>query len=177
LYHNTFRSSTKGLKQVSMSFLGCCGPGINPIIIIYFRLLHNQGGRFKIVSTVDHMLCVLLFMNEFMSYVLIVILIFLGSIANSGFRESMFHHFVASAGCLIILASCICFSLCHRNNSDSFLFANQRFKRGMIGKYQSTFLGMPFLLLEFLSSLLPFLLLNWSSPQIGYFSSSSYSAP
>jgi hypothetical protein len=132
---------------VSMSFLGWCNPGIKPNIIIYFRLLHNQGGRFKIINTIGHVLCVLLFMNEFMPSVLIVILIFLGSFANSGFRESIFHHCVASVGCLIILASCLCFSLCYHNNSNFFLFANQRFKRGMIGKYQNTFLGPPFLLL------------------------------
>jgi hypothetical protein len=36
--------------------------------------LHNQGGRFKITNTIGH---VLLFMNEFMSSVLIAILIFL----------------------------------------------------------------------------------------------------
>jgi hypothetical protein len=106
-------------------------------------LLHNQGGRFKIVSTIGHVLCVLLFMNEFMTSVLITILIFLRSMANSGFRESMFHHGVA---CLIILASCLCFSLCRHNNSDSFLFAKQRFKRRMIEKYQNIFLGPSFLL-------------------------------
>jgi hypothetical protein len=156
-----------------MSFSGCCGPGINHDIIIYFRLLHNQGGRFKIVSTIDH---VLLFMNEFMPYVLITILIFLGSMANSGFHESMFHHCVASVGCLIILASCLCFSSCYRNNSDS-LFANQRFKCGMIGKYQNTFLDPPFLPLQFSSSPSSFLQLNWSSPQIGHFSRSLYSGP
>jgi hypothetical protein len=132
-----------------MSFLGCCGPSINTDIIIYFRLLHNEGGRFKIVSTIGH---VLLFINGFMPSVLIVILIFLGSMTNSAFCESMFHHCMASARCLIISASCLCFSLCHRNYSDSFLFANQHFKRGMIGKYQNTFLGPPFLLLQFSSS-------------------------
>jgi uncharacterized membrane protein len=131
---------------VSMSFPGYCGPGISPDIIIYFCLLHNQGGRFKIVSTIGHVLCVLLFKKGFMTSVLIVILIFLGSMANSEFRESMFHHCVALAGFIIIPTSCLCFSLCHRNNSYSFLFANQRFKRGMIGKYQNTFLGPPFLL-------------------------------
>jgi uncharacterized membrane protein len=156
LYHSYFRSLTKGLK--SMSFLGCCGPTIKPDIIIYFHLLHNQGGRFKIISTIDHVLCVLLFMNGFMPSVLIAILIFLGSMVNSGFCELMFHHYLASAGCLIILTSCLCFSLCHRNNSDS-LFANQCFKRGMIGKYQNTFLGPPFLLflLQFSSSAPSFL--------------------
>jgi hypothetical protein len=41
-----------------MSFLGCCGPDISPDITIYFRLLHNQGGRLKIVSTVGHVVCV-----------------------------------------------------------------------------------------------------------------------
>jgi uncharacterized membrane protein len=143
---------------VSKSFPGCGGPSISPSIIIYFRLLHNQGGRFKIVSTISHVLCVLLFKNGFMPSVLIVILIFLGSLANSGFHESMFHHCVTSIGCHIILASCLCFSLCHRNNSDS-LFANQCFKRGMIGKYQNTFLGPYFLLflLQILSSLPSFL--------------------
>jgi hypothetical protein len=35
--------------------------------------------------------------------------------------------------------SCFCFSLCHHNNSDSFLFTNQRFKKEMIGKYQNIF--------------------------------------
>jgi hypothetical protein len=130
---------------VSMSFLGCCGPGISPAIIIYFCLLHNQGGRFKIISTIGHVLCRLLFKKGFMPSVLIRILIFLGSMANSGFHESMFCHCVASAGCHIIPASCLCFSLWHRNNFGS-LFANQHFKRGMIGKYQNTFLGPPFLL-------------------------------
>jgi uncharacterized membrane protein len=52
---------------------------------------------FKIVNTIDHVLCMLLFMNGFMTSVLIVILIFLGSMANSGFHESMFCHYVASA--------------------------------------------------------------------------------
>jgi hypothetical protein len=136
-----------------MSFTGCCGPDINTDIIIYFCLLHNQGGRFKIISKIGHEICVLLFINEFMPYVLIVILIFLGSMANSEFRESIFYHYVASVGCLIISVSCLCFSLCHHNNSDS-LFVNQCFKRGMIGKYKNTFLGPPFLLflLQFSSS-------------------------
>jgi hypothetical protein len=140
-----------------MPFPGWCGPCIKPDIIIYFRLLHNQGGRFKIINIIGHVLCVLLFMNLFMSSVVITILIFLRSFANSGFRESIFHHCVALAGCLIIPASCLCFSLYHRNNFDSFLFANQCFKRGMIEKYQSIFLGMPILLLQ-LSSSLPSLL-------------------
>jgi hypothetical protein len=130
---------------VSMSFPGCCVPSINHDIIIYFCLLHNQGGRFKIVSTVDHVLCVLSLMNGFMPFVLIVILIFIISIANLRFCELMFCHCVTSAGCLIILTSCLCFSLCHYNNSDS-LFTNQCFKRGMIEKYQNTFLGSSFLL-------------------------------
>jgi uncharacterized membrane protein len=99
-----------------MSFLGCCGSGISPDIIIYFHLLHNQGGRFKIVSKIGQVLCVLLFINGFMSSVLIVILIFLGSMANSGFHESMFHHYVASPECLIILAFCLCLSLYHHNH-------------------------------------------------------------
>jgi uncharacterized membrane protein len=121
--------------------------------------LHNKGGRFKIISTIGHMLCVLVFMNGFMPSVLIVILIFLGSMANSEFHESIFHHCVASAGYLIILTSCLCFSLCHRNNSDPSLFANQHFKREIIGNYQSTFLDLHFLLflLQFSSSLLSFL--------------------
>jgi hypothetical protein len=138
---------------VSMSFLGCCGPGISPDIIIYFHLLHNQGGRFKIISTIGHVLSMLLFMNGFMPSVLIALLIFLISMANLGFHELLFCHCVASIGCLIILASCLCFSLCHCNNSDS-LFANQCFKRGMIGMYQTTILGPPFLLflLQFSSS-------------------------
>jgi hypothetical protein len=159
-----------------MSFPGCYGHGISSDIIIYFHLLDNQGGRFKIVITICHVLCVLLFMNGFMASVLIAVLIFLGSMANLGFHESMFRHYVTSTGCLIILASCWCFSLCHRNNSDS-LFANQRFKLGMIGKYQNTFLGPPILLipLHFLSSPSSFLRLNRSSPQIGHFSRSSYS--
>jgi hypothetical protein len=101
-------------------------PDNNPDIIIYFYLLHNQGGRFKIVSTIGHVLCVLLFMNEFMTSVLITVLIFLRSMANSGFHESMFHHCVTSTGCLIIPASYLYFSFYHHNNSDS-LFVNQRF--------------------------------------------------
>jgi hypothetical protein len=82
---------------VSMSFLGYCGPGISPDIKIYFRLLHNYGGRFKIISTIGHVLCVLLFKKGFLSSVLIAILIFVRSMANSEFRESIFYHCVASA--------------------------------------------------------------------------------
>ncbi|PUZ69500.1 hypothetical protein GQ55_2G114000 [Panicum hallii var. hallii] len=135
---------------------------------MYFRLLHNQGGRLYIVRTIGQVLCVLLFMNGFMPSVLIAILIFLGSSANLGYRKSMFRHCVASAGCLIN-PSTLCFSLCHRNNSDSFLFANQRTNRGTIGKYQNTFLGPPFVLLQS-SSPPSFLRLNRSSPQTGHFS-------
>jgi hypothetical protein len=124
LYYSSFRSSTIGLKEVSMC---CCGPDISLDIIIYFRLLHNQRERFKIVSTIGHVLFVLLFKNGFMQLVLIVIPIFLRSLINLGFRESIFRHCVASAGCLIIPASCLCFSLFHCNNFDS-LFANQWFK-------------------------------------------------
>jgi hypothetical protein len=136
-----------------MSCPDCCGPGISPDIITYFCLVHNQRGRFKIVSTIGHVLCVLLFKKGFMPSVLIAILIFLKSMVNLGFCESIFRHCVASVGCLIIPASYLCFSLCHRNNSDS-LFSNQRFERGMIVKYQNTFLDQPFLLflLQFSSS-------------------------
>jgi hypothetical protein len=145
-------------SEISVNIIpGCCGPSINTDIIIYFCLLRNQGGRFKIINTIGHVLCVLLFMNEFMPSMLIAILILLGSMANSEFCESIFHHCVASARCLNILASCLCFPLCHRNTSDSFLFANQHFKLGMIGKYQNTFLDMSFLLLQFPSSLPSFL--------------------
>jgi hypothetical protein len=103
-----------------MSFTGCYSPGINPGIIIYFCLLLNQGGRFKIIITVGHVLCVLLFVNGFMPFVLIVILALLGSMTNLAFHESMFHQCVTSAACLIILASYLCFSLFHRNNYVSF---------------------------------------------------------
>jgi hypothetical protein len=65
LYDSSFRSSTRGLKQVSMSFPGCYGPSISPDIIIYFCLLHNQGGRFKTISTIGHVLYVLLFNDKF----------------------------------------------------------------------------------------------------------------
>jgi uncharacterized membrane protein YphA (DoxX/SURF4 family) len=90
---------------VSMLFSGCCDPDINPDIILYFRLLHNQGGILKIIGTIGHVLCVLLFMNGFMPSMLTAILIFLGSMANLGFHESKFDHCEASVGCLIILAS------------------------------------------------------------------------
>jgi hypothetical protein len=126
-----------------MSFSGYCAPGISPDIIIYFCLLHNLRKKVqKIIRTIGH---VLLFTIGFVSSVLIAILIFFGSMVNSGFRESIFCHYVTSAGCLIILTSCLWFSLCHYNNPD-FLFANQRFKREMIEKYQNTFLVPHFLL-------------------------------
>jgi hypothetical protein len=114
---------------------------------------------------VAYVLSMLLLMNGFMPSVLIAILIFHGSMVNSGFRESMFHHCVASAGCLIILTSWLCFSLYHRNNFKP-LFANQYYKRGIVGKYQNTILGQPFLLFRLSFS---------SSPQIGHLSRSSYS--
>jgi hypothetical protein len=62
-----------------MSFPGCCDLDINFDNIIYFCLLHNQGGRFKITNIIGH---VLLFMNENMLYVLIVIIIFLEYMKN-----------------------------------------------------------------------------------------------
>jgi hypothetical protein len=87
-----------------MSFIGRCDPDINLDNKIYFCLLHNQGGRFKIISTIGHVLCVLLFTNEFMPSVLIAVLIFLRSQASSGFHRSMFQHCVTSTGCLIRLS-------------------------------------------------------------------------
>jgi hypothetical protein len=89
---------------VLMSFIGRCDPDINLDNKIYFCLLHNQGGRFKIISTIGHVLCVLLFTNEFMPSVLIAVLIFLRSQASSGFHRSMFQHCVTSTGCLIRLS-------------------------------------------------------------------------
>jgi hypothetical protein len=62
-------------------------------------------------SQIGHVICVLLFMNGCMSSMLIAILIFLRSVANLGFHESMFRHCVASVGCLIISTSCLWFSL------------------------------------------------------------------
>jgi hypothetical protein len=41
----------------------------------------------KIVITIGHVICVLLFLNGFMPSVLIAILIFLVSVTNSRFRE------------------------------------------------------------------------------------------
>jgi hypothetical protein len=162
---------------VSILFPGCCDPGIKLDTIIYFCLLHNQRGRFKITNTIGYVLCVLLFINRFIPSVLIVILIFLRSMANSGFYESMFRHYVASVGCLIYPTYYLCFSVCHHNNSDFFLFANQYFKRGMIAKYQNTFFGLSFLLLQFSSLPSSFLQLNRLRSQIGHFSRSSYSFP
>jgi hypothetical protein len=136
------------------------------LLIVSFVLLSKR--------ETPSVICVLLFMNELMSPVLIAMLILLGSKTNSRFCKSMFHHCVASAECLIISASYLCFSLCHQNNFDSFLFANQHFKRGILGKYQNTFFGPPFLLLQLSSSPPSFLRLNWSTPQVGHFSRSSY---
>jgi hypothetical protein len=161
-----------------MSFPGYCGPGISSNIIIYFCLLHNQGGRFKIVSIIDHVLCVLLFMNGFMPSAPIAILILLGSMANSGFCESLFCHCVASAGCLIILASCICFSLCPRNNSNS-LLANQCFKQGNDRKVRKHHFRPAFPSISIAVLVITTVLSTIESIelQIGHFSRSSYSGP
>jgi hypothetical protein len=159
-----------------MSFPGWCGLGIKPDIIIYFCLLHNQRGRFKIINTIGHVLCVILFMNGFMPSMLIMILIFLRSFANLGFRESIFHHCVASVGCLIIPASCLCFSLCHHNNSDSFVFklALQMRNDRKVPKH----LFRPALssvAIVVITAIFP--MIESVNPKIGHFSRSSFCSP
>jgi hypothetical protein len=165
-----------------MSFPGCCSSGINPDNIIYFDLFHNQGGRFKIISKFGNVLCMLLFMNGFMPSVLIAIQIFLISMENSRFHESMFHHCVASLECVIIPKSCLWFqnpayaSLC-AIATIWLLVCKPTLQMSNDWKVPKHLSGLSFLLLQLLSSPLSFIRLNRSSPQIGHFSRSSYSAP
>src|SRR6266542_4854889 len=56
----------------------------------------------------------------------------------------MFLHCIASAGCLSFPSDAFCSSACQRNIFASFGLANKRFRRGIIGRYQATFAGVPF---------------------------------
>src|SRR6266540_3161127 len=56
----------------------------------------------------------------------------------------MFLHLIALAGCLSFPSDGFRSSACQRNIFASFGLANKHFRRGIIGRYQATFAGVPF---------------------------------
>jgi hypothetical protein len=80
----------------------------------------------------------------FMPSVLKANLKFLTSFANFGNSLSIDLHWGPSARFLNILST-LRSSLCHRNNFACSLFLNKHFKRGIIGAYHITLVGILFL--------------------------------
>jgi hypothetical protein len=91
------------------------------------------------------MLWLLLFSPKgFMPSILNANLKFLTSSANFGNSLSIDLHWDPSARCLNILST-LRSSLCHHSNFACSLFVNKRLKRGIIGAYHITLVGILFL--------------------------------
>ena len=120
--------------------------------------MHFQGGRLYIHTNMGQVLCVLLWpLNGLSPLALTPSLRFLGSFPNSGYSRSNVVHWLASEGCLSI--SSFYGSGSGSSSNSFFLSACQSMsfassgsmkylcRRGVIGKYHTTFLGTFFPLL------------------------------
>jgi len=115
-----------------MSFPGCLGPDI---------FMHNQYGKLKITSKIGHELYLLLKLPYgFIPSVARPSLRFLGSLPNSGYKQSVFFHCGESAGCRNNPSHILPFE-CHVKFFASLTLAKKRFNHGMIGRYHNTFAG------------------------------------
>lgn len=119
---------------------------------MYFLFMHNHGGRLYIHTNTGHVLCVLLWLpNGLSPSVLAPNLMFLGSVPKLRYSASNAFHWVASEGCVNTTSSSSFFfrsfitatflSACQRINLASLGSAKYRCKRGMSGKYHTTFQG------------------------------------
>src|SRR6266542_2217423 len=82
-FHSFSISSSKGLRNTSISFLGCFGPWISIDSIRYFRFIHSHEGMLRMDRTTSQVLCELLMSpNGFIPSVLNANLTFLGSSPN-----------------------------------------------------------------------------------------------
>src|SRR6266540_3608616 len=87
LFHSFTISSSKGLRNISISFPGCLGPWISIDSIRYFRFIHSHEGMLRMDRTTGQVLCELLMSpNGFISSVLNTNLTFLGSSFSIGYH-------------------------------------------------------------------------------------------
>jgi hypothetical protein len=114
---------------------------------MYLCLVHNHGGRLYGHTNKGQVLCMLLWLpNRLSPSVLIPSLMFLGSVPNSWKSMSSAFHWLASEGCVRILHLCgsssvFFLSTCHRMSFASLGSTKYRCRRGVIGKYHTTFRG------------------------------------
>src|ERR1041385_1260143 len=133
---------------------------------MYFFFMHFKGGRLYMHTNTGQVLCVLLWPpNGLTPSALTPILRFLGSSPKSGYSRSNAVHCLPSEGCL----STSSFSG-SGFGSSSFSFASSGStkylcKRGVIGKYHTTFLGTFFPLLYRLTRHTEDVVFSSSSPR------------
>src|SRR3954463_16001888 len=128
---------------------------------MYFLFMHNQGRRLYIHTNTGQVLCVLLWLpNGLTPSVLAPSTMFLGSFPNFGYSKFNACHWLPSLGGLSIMsflsisgsfASTSRFfsslSACQRRSFATLGSAKYRCRRGVIGKYHTTFRGAFFLFL------------------------------
>ena len=140
-FHSVMKSSTNGSKYTSISFSGYFGPWISKGIIRYVLFIHSHGGMLYIQRVTGQVLCLLLtILKGFTASVLNPNLMFLISLAKVLYLELIALHCEPSAGC-ISFSSTKQSLACHLISLAVSAFANHLFKRGIIGKYHTTFLG------------------------------------
>src|SRR5664279_3322675 len=115
------------------------------LMCMYFLFMHNHWGRLYIHTNTGQVLCVLLWLpNGLSPSVLAPNLMFLGSLAKSGYSRSNALHWLGSAGCLSFrssISSGFLLSACQRISFASLGSTKYRCRRGMSGKYHTTFPG------------------------------------
>ena len=126
---------------------------ISMLMWMHFPFLHNHGGRLYIHTNTGQVLCVLLWLpNGLSPSVLTHSLMFLGSSPKVGYSKSNDFHCLASEVCLSILSATsfsssffgLFLSACQRISFAYLGSVKSRCRRGMIGRYHSTFRGAVF---------------------------------
>jgi hypothetical protein len=139
-----------------ISFPGCVSPCISILMCMYFLFMHSQGGRLYIHTNTGQVLCLLLWLPNGLSLlVLAPNLMFLGSSPKLRYSASNSFHWLASKGCVSTgfsfhsgsFSTASFLSPCQRMSFASMRSAKYHCRRGMSGKYHTTFRGafFPFL--------------------------------
>jgi hypothetical protein len=126
--------------------------------MMYFHLIHNQGGRLYMLNNTGHVLWVVVILpNGFIPSVLRANWIFHDSFANISYLLSISLHCEAFAECLNFPSFLRSSAYQHKSFALAGL-AKSLSNRGITGKYQKIFAGIFFFSLEPNSSRLPIFL-------------------
>src|SRR3990170_5039111 len=115
------------------------------LMCMYFVFMHFHGGRLYVHTKTGHVLwLVVWFPNEFMPSVLAPSTMFLGSSVANPYTALNALHWLPSTRCLSFgssPSSGFFLSACQRMSFASLGSTKYRWRRGVIGKYHTTFWG------------------------------------